>query len=200
MTKQQKPILFVDFDRTLFDTASFTEKLWEAVARRYGLDPAKAKAEGQAYFSYVGKLYDYDFFAHMRKMTGSSDAAIADAVREDLAGHDFRYADSAEAFAWLQAGHDVRILTFGNEPYQRLKLSLTPEFLNLPVMIIRESKADYLGWAHAAQQGWLVDDKPDQRLPLGFKEINLNRASDLPVAQQSGYVIVNSLKHVRNIL
>lgn len=197
---QQKPILFVDFDRTLFDTASFTTKLWEAVAKRYDLDAEKAKVEGEKYFTYVGRLYDYDFFAHMRKLTGLSDAIIADAIREDLAGHDFRYEDSAEAFAWLEAGHDVRILTFGNEPYQRLKLSLAPEFLSLPIMIIRESKADYLGWAHATQQGWLVDDKPDQRLPIGFKEINLNRASDLPVAQQSGYVIVNSLKHVRNIL
>lgn len=197
---QQKPILFVDFDRTLFDTASFTEKLWEVVGRRYGLDAEKAKTEGRAYFNRVGDLHDYDFFAHMRKMTGQSDASIADAVREDLAGHDFRYEDSAEAFVWSEVGHDVRILTFGNEPYQRLKLSLTPEFLNLPVMIIREPKADYLGWAHAAQQGWLVDDKPDQRLPAGFKEINLNRASELPITQQSGYVIVNSLKHVRNIL
>jgi hypothetical protein len=197
---QKTPILFVDFDRTLFDTAKFTTELWKAVARRYDLDTEKAKAEGQSYFSYVGNLYDYDFFAHMRSMTGQSDAAIADAVREDLAGQDFRYADSGEAFAWANEGHDVRILTFGNEPYQRLKLSLTAEFMDLPIMIIREAKGEYLGWAHAAQQGWLVDDKPDQRLPIGFKEINLNRASDLPIAQQSGYVIVNSLKHVRNIL
>lgn len=197
---QKKPILFVDFDRTLFDTASFTTKLWESVSRRYGLDAEEAKTDGQAYFSYVGKLYDYDFFAHMRKMTGSSDAGIADAVREDLVGHDFRYPDSDEVFTWAADGHDVRILTFGNEPYQRLKLSLTPEFMKLPIMIIREPKAEYLGWAHEAQQGWLVDDKPDQRLPVGFKEINLNRTSDLPIAQQSGYVIVNSLKHVRNVL
>lgn len=197
---QKKPILFVDFDRTLFDTASFTTKLWESVSRRYNLDAEKAKTEGQAYFNYVGNLYDYDFFSHMRKMTGSSDVGIADAVREDLAGHDFCYPDSDEPFAWADEGHDVRILTFGNEPYQRLKLSLAAEFMDLPIMIIRESKAEYLGWAHEAQQGWLVDDKPDQRLPVGFKEINLNRTSDLPIAQQSGYVIVNSLKHVRNVL
>lgn len=195
-----KPILFVDFDRTLFDTARFTTQLWEVVGRRYGIDVQAAKQEGKAYYNYVGRLYDYDFFTHMRQLTDESDSAILQAVCQDLAGQGFLYDDSDEAFAWDREGYDVRVLTFGNEPYQRLKLALAPRILELPVVIIRESKADYLASAHAMQQGWLVDDKPDQRLPAGFKEINLNRTADLPISQQSGYVIVNSLKHVRNIL
>jgi hypothetical protein len=196
-----KPILFVDFDRTLFDTNAFTTQLWQSVSHRYGVDIEKAKAESKAYFTYLGNLYDYDFFSHMRRITGLSDAAIEAAVHEDLAHQQFLYDDSDEVFAWQRAGHDVRILTYGNESYQRLKLGLVPTIVEkLPVVIIRERKADYLGTAHAEQLGWLVDDKPDQRLPIGFKEINLDRTAELPVSNSSGYVIVNSLTHVRDIL
>jgi hypothetical protein len=196
-----KPILFVDFDRTLFDTNAFTAQLWQSVNRRYDVDIELAKAESKAYFTYLGNLYDYDFFGHMRRITGLSDAAIEAAVREDLAHQQFLYEDSDAVFAWHRAGHDVRILTYGNEPYQRLKLGFTPAILeSLPVVIIRERKADYLASAHADQLGWLVDDKPDQQLPAGFAEINLNRTAELPVARGSGYVIVNSLTHVEDIL
>jgi hypothetical protein len=196
-----KPILFIDFDRTLFDTSAFTNDLWLSLATRYGIDAEQAKEEGKAYFNYVGNLYDYDFFGHMRRLTGESDAVIADAVIQDLAGRQFLFGDSDEVFAWQQAGYDVRILTFGNEPYQRLKFALTPGVVEkLPVVIIREPKADYLASAHAEQLGWLVDDKPNQRLPVGFTEINLDRTAQLPVSNGSGYVIVNSLTHVRNIL
>ena len=196
-----KPILFVDFDRTLFNTSAFTADLWLSLATRYGIDAEQAKEEGKAYFNYVGNLYDYDFFSHMRRLTGESDAAIAYAVTQDLAGRQFLFDDSDEVFAWQQAGYDVRILTFGNEPYQRLKFALAPGIVEkLPVVIICERKADYLASAHAEQLGWLVDDKPDQRLPIGFTEINLDRTAQLPVSNGSGYVIVNSLTHVRNIL
>ncbi len=196
-----RPILFVDFDRTLFDTAVFSDQLWRAMSRRYGIDPEVAKGESKAYFRYLGTLYDYDFFSHMRQTTGLSDGAIEAAVREDLAHQQFLYADSDEVFAWQRAGYDVRILTYGNEPYQRLKLGFAPQLLQkLPVVIIRERKADYLASAHAEQLGWLVDDKPDQRLPNGFKEIHLDRTAELPVNNGCGYVIVNSLTHVRDIL
>lgn len=196
-----KPILFVDFDRTLFDTNAFTTQLWQSVGRRYGVDIEQAKVESKVYFTYHGNLYDYDFFGHMRYITGLSDAAIEAVVREDLAHHQFLYDDSDEVFAWQRAGYDVRILTYGNESYQRLKLGFAPNIVEkLPVVIIRERKADYLASAHAEQLGWLIDDKPDQQLPTGFAEINLNRTAELPVARGSGYVIVNSLTHVRDIL
>jgi hypothetical protein len=196
-----KPILFVDFDRTIFDTTAFTTSLWRALVRQYSLDLEKTKEESKAYFTYVGSLYDYDFFGHMRQVTGLSDMAIGRVVQEGLAHQRFLFDDSDEVFAWQRAGHDVRVLTFGNESYQRLKLSFVPTLVEkLPVVIIRERKADYLATAHAEQSGWLVDDKPNQHLPLGFKEINLDRTAELPVTPGPGCVIVNSLTHVRNIL
>jgi hypothetical protein len=194
------PILFVDFDRTLFDTDRFVEVLWLVLSKAFGLASETLKSTQSDFFEYVDQQYDYDFFAHLHALTGEPHDTIRSRVKGDLVGMNFLFDDSGELRSWQGWGYDVRILTFGNEPYQRLKLDLAPDLKDVPIDIIQEPKRDFIARNYKGGRGWLIDDKIGQEIPKGFMEINIDRTALLPSRVQNGYGIVNNLKHVQDLL
>jgi cation diffusion facilitator CzcD-associated flavoprotein CzcO len=95
---------------------------------------------------------------------------------------------------------DVRILTFSAEWFQKFKLSLVPQLASLPYDIIQEAKGAYIAEHFPQAQGWLVDDKLDTDLPPGIRAIWLDRSKAMDIERQNDIIIVNSLKHVKEVL
>ena len=123
------PVRLFDFDRTLFDTGRFVEWLWGCLAMTYGIDAAVEKQRAKEFYDYDGEWYDYRFFDHIASLP-----AIAEPVDDfcqrcrDNAPEDFLFPDAAGVLGDIDG-----ILTFGNEAYQRFKLSFAPRLKDMPV-------------------------------------------------------------------
>lgn len=197
----ETPILFVDFDRTLFDSTRFSEAIGQVLQKLYGINQEEFIAKQSDFFTYHDEHYDYDFYAHAHDMTGETPERIRAILKTELGSASFLFDDYKELRKWQRAGYTVRILTFGNEAFQRLKLEYAKAISDVPGDIIQEQKRDFIAREHPDGHGWLVDDKPDQKLPKGFVEITLDRKAQLPKAIQTEYGgIVSNLTQVQDLL
>ncbi|HET6622664.1 MAG TPA: hypothetical protein VFG56_01890, partial [Candidatus Saccharimonadales bacterium] len=108
-------LLLVDFDRTLFDTSKFSETWWRWAAEHYDIDIASELGRMEEYFNYVGQWRSYDFYRHIDelKLDVPTDQLLKQA-RDDLAGHDFTYADAKTVFK-LKDQRAMELVTFGNQ-------------------------------------------------------------------------------------
>jgi hypothetical protein len=142
-------------DRTLFDTNRFVHDVWSLAGREYGIDAEAERQRTSSFYRYYGDWYDYQFFDHLAHAVGESfdrQSFIALAHRE-LRGS-YLYDDvTPEVIGLIDA-----ILTFGNEPYQSLKLSLCPQLDGIERHIILAGKGKYIAETFSVPTV-LIDDK-----------------------------------------
>jgi hypothetical protein len=195
-----KPLLLLDFDRTLFDTNVFRFTLWSALERLYGVDPEHEIEAARGFYSYNDELYDYNFFAHLSSLDLGDIEEVKSALHQALTGHRFLYQDAMSALN-LQDKYDIRILTYGNAAFQLFKISLCPELAAIPVETTLEHKGEYLKTHHEGEAIVLVDDKNlHGELPGNARFIHLDRASERTIATLSGETTVNSLAYLKEVL
>lgn len=193
-------ILFLDLDRTLFDTVRFVNVLWQTIGRAYTIDHEKQLATMLGWYKQVGELRYYRFEDHVQQATGQTADQVAVKIRPHLAAHDFLYPDTAEIKNWQARGdYTLRILSFGGEWFQKFKISLSPAIADLPADIILQPKNQFIATHFAGARGFLVDDKRNPHLPKGFTEVWLQRDT-LQNAKESSLIIVNSLIEVTEAL
>lgn len=180
-----KPLLLMDLDRTLFDTALFFERVWDHASARYGLDAEAEKAKASQFHRMYGDMYNYRLFDHLRSSVGPGfepDSFISGAVSE-LAGL-FVYPDVTPR---LMERVDA-ILTFGDRDEQMFKLALSPALQGVQVHAVLEPKGGYISRTFDVPVV-LVDDKDildEIRPPATF--IRIDRSSDGEGARR-GHVI-----------
>jgi hypothetical protein len=194
-----KPILFVDFDRTLVKTDRLIAASWQTIEKTYGIDTTSVLATLEDHYVHVGDLRYYHLDKHIEASLRRPADEVAAAIYPTLQKQDFAYADAKEIFAW-QDKYEVRILTFGAEWYQRFKLGLVPQFQNIPTDIILRPKGEFIAEQFGNRTGWLVDDKYNGGMPPGFTEIHLVRSSSLTNENKSGIIIINSLNALKELL
>lgn len=193
-------IVFVDFDRTLFNLDLFIEYIDSFLVTNFEVRPGDYVATISGY--YVGttsqgmRLYDHQ--SHIQELTGRSWQFVTQLIQEEIEkkGSNFYYHDS---FDFLLKGihekQDIRILTFGNKDYQGFKMATNPIFaqLGLKVYIVQESKGHFLQTHFPESQGILIDDMYPLELPEQWQHILMCRdtypAGVLPDTQK----IVTSL-------
>jgi hypothetical protein len=195
--QNRKSHVLVDLDRTLFDTGRFIDRVWTAIAKEYAVDSEYERQRSESFYTYYEDWYDYDFFNHIA--TISSIDSPQDEFEKRIRLHlteSFLFADAIETLSLYD-----EILTFGNESYQRFKLSVCPELQHLPVTIIREMKADYIT-RHYNPHVALIDDKNlASELPDWVDFFLIDREQQLPVVQHSTqFTSVSSLKELTTLL
>jgi hypothetical protein len=179
--------VYVDFDSTLYDTKRFGDDLWQAIATAYGVSVTELRADAKNYSAHP-ILGGYDFAAHMT--AHGLDPAQMWNVLSTLTHKDHLYEDSVEFIRVLRAnGYDPRILSFGEQRFQETKIRPTLTALtgsnpksqsqhqHLDYEIVSRPKSEHLTYNLPGERGVLVDDKPDQHLPLGFTEVHLDRGN-----------------------
>lgn len=194
-----KPLLLVDFDRTLFDTSAFVDWLWQAMEQVYGIDAAKEKERAKEFYIYSASWYDYLFFDHLRAIPQLSSSDLSEFIKrmQALPGTpDFLFPDGREIL-----GRCDEIVTFGNEPYQQFKLGFCPELASIPTRIIQTAKAQYIT-ANYHQSVVLVDDKHlEDELPEWVVFILIDRSEETPVRRhRDNFYSVNSLTELKHIV
>lgn len=192
-----KPLLLVDFDRTLFDTGAFVEALWSAISELYGVNKAHELTRAKQFYEYQGQWYDYDFYRHLSTIPEipQNTSVFEAAIRTRLSGDDFLFPDASGLIDAIDA-----IVTFGNEPYQRFKLSFCPQLHRVPTYIIQTGKGDFIRQRFGERPAVLVDDKRlETELPPSVQFIHLNRGQAQALVVHDAYASANSLDIVASL-
>ena len=187
----------VDFDRTLFDTASFFDWLWRTLANAHGVDGSVEMSRAKKFYVHSGDWYDYKFFDHIATIP-----ELQSIPRERLI--EKLHAATRPSFLFKDAAGVIdscdEIITFGNRDYQELKLGLCPEVSSLPVTIIQESKAQYIV-SHFKPPVMLIDDKHlEDELPEWVFFVLIDRQQSEPiVTHRPNFITINALRELTKL-
>lgn len=187
-------VVYLDLDRTLYNTDLGTELIWQQIASRYEfVNQEIERSRLGEFYLYDGGQYAYDLRAHLLDLRLQSDEVYAMLRSSDLADGRLEYDGVGELIEWLSQCGEVRVLTYGTEDYQQLKASLCPSLTGVEIITTLGSKGDYL-----ADKGevWLVDDKPlGGELPANVRFIQVllegqgDEVGDWPKATRLAEVI-----------
>jgi hypothetical protein len=193
-------VLFLDLDRTLFDTVSFMTTLWRALSDHYGQDYDHCMALVPQYYRAIGDYRYYDLKIHLQDGLGVDPEEAVAAVTPQLKNTDFTFPDASELHIWQKSDYEIRILTFGPAWVQQFKMRFAPSIAHLPIDIILEPKNEFIAREYADRNGLLVDDKRGLHLPPNFKEVWIDREHTMQNAQEYGIIYINSLTQVKELL
>lgn len=189
----------VDFDRTLFDTSRFFDKLWSCIAETYAIDLKIERERAKTFYRYTTEnWYDYDFFTHIGSIDAISDDQVTFTARmhQSLGSIDFLFEDVMSLLPLIDA-----VVTFGNVPYQQFKLSFCPTLASLSIHIISEDKAKFIEREFGDQQVILVDDKHlEDDVSNTVRFIHLDRGQRLPIEEHGNYISINSLSSIPELI
>ena len=189
------PSVYVDLDRTLFQT-SRTEEIWQAVEQLYpAIDANEQSARATEFHTDTPYGYCYDFFAQLKSLGIDSNDARRRLLTLPLADGRLQFDGEAELVAWLNERADVTILSFGKRDYQSFKQALCPALDGIPLETVMGSKGEWL-----ADKGecWLIDDKPQTDLPPNVRFIQVSLEGKEVVSQP--WLVLTSLADVKEYL
>ncbi len=193
-------IVFLDLDRTLFDTRQVIE-LWRELARHYKLDADKATSERSNWYVWTStETYYHDFSAQLRSYGIDPKEAMERIVKSALAEGEFEFPYADILVSSLKTLANVKVLSFGADDYQRMKAALCPSLHGIEVITTLEPKQTVLAKYAATNNCWLVDDKPIGRdMPNGVNFIQVALESEVPDFT-APWPIFTSLKDVKEYL
>ncbi|OYW85164.1 hypothetical protein B7Z17_02825 [Candidatus Saccharibacteria bacterium 32-49-10] len=180
---EQKPIVYLDLDRTVFQT-SLVGRMYGTIGELFEhVDAKKAYAEIKQYFVHTddGRYY-HDFSAHLEALGLVPEDVYTLLLESDLANGQMEFPGVAELVAMLEDVAEVRILTYGAADYQICKAGLCPSLAGIPIITTTRHKAEVL--AEFEEECWLIDDNPiGEELPnnVSFIQVDLERRGNTPV-------------------
>lgn len=173
-----KSIFYLDLDRTLFRTervGEFFPVLEQLYPQNTALHDGYALRE--QYFVFPQhkdgdeKTYYYDVARQLRDAGLDIEQALS-ALRTELGDGRFEHEGVRDFVRALQVHGVVKILTYGEDIYQRFKVSLCPSLAGLEVITTLEPKAKYLN-KHSVAGDWVVDDKIIDDLTTGIQTVHI---------------------------
>lgn len=192
--------VFVDLDRTLFDTDIFVASLWLILQKKYGVDAEAEKKRAPKFYTYDGDLYDYHFFDHLKQLNIGNDEAITLEMTLQLRNQFLLFNDVEEGLKVLDELGEFTILTFGNERYQKFKLSCVPELTRYPVVTVQQHKKHFFSHQYT-DPSILIDDKDlGGSLPEQVEFYRIDRMQPLPVMDHKGYKSIRRLQNIKEAL
>ena len=99
--------VYLDVDRTLFDTDLFDTLRWQLLEREYGVDVAERQRQ-PTFYSYRDDMWFYDFSAHMKDMGLPVDEVYERVRCSELADGRLEYPGVRELVEWVQTCGVVR--------------------------------------------------------------------------------------------
>ena len=181
------PLFFIDYDRTLFKTDAFKKQMFGALARKMQTSEKELTDAAKAART-DAKLGGFDYRAFIRDHGADVDE-YEEELRNVLRSDDHLYDDATKfTHELIKRGLHPTILTYGEYHFQYEKVLAFIEALGtdeyvVPIIVTNEPKGTYIARHYDKQQGILIDDKKDQRLPDGFEEVWLNRLDDTKASE-----------------
>lgn len=178
----QVKTVYLDLDRTIFRTKNI-DWIWQAICGRIPKMATKSISYdeiGSYYVSNSAGSY-YDFIQHINSY-GLSLTEVQSAVdAEGLGDGRFQYPGVSEVInTIIDLGLNCKVLTYGEDVFQRFKAGLCPSLVDIEIITMLSSKSDY--FENRPEGAILLDDKPIGReLPANvmfFQAINYNGLND----------------------
>lgn len=179
------PVFYIDLDRTVFRTDQVHE-LFAAIERLYPANAAIKRGydKRSAYYVFAHSAqgddttYYHDIVKQLRD-AGLDVAEVFHKLRTELGDGRFEYEGLAECVRTLQRYGTVKLLTYGEDAYQRLKAALCPSLHGIEVITLIGSKGEYLA-RHASAGDWLLDDKRIIDAPAAINVVHIQHAEQAP--------------------
>lgn len=184
------PTFYLDLDRTIFHTERIGE-LFPVLERLYPENAAlhDGYAHREQYFVFPHlddgdeKTYYYDLARQLSDAGLSLDEAFA-VLRTELGEGRFEFEGALGLVQALKKLGTVKILTYGEDVYQKFKASLCPSVAGLEVLTTVDPKVDYLN-AHAKAGDWIVDDKVLSGLNAEVRAVHIQHDEAKPADAHS---------------
>ncbi len=179
-----RPTFYLDLDRTLFRTDEIGAMFQKIGELHTEVDAEHGYAQREEYYVYPFKGQgDDDTYYHDVSAWLRANGLIPDEVYEKLAATEladgrFEYQGVAELVGMLQARGPVRVLTFGEDGYQRAKAALCPSLAGIEVITTTGRKGAWLA-THAVPGDWLVDDKIVTGIPHDIRFLQVLHGEDI---------------------
>lgn len=198
-------IIVFDFDHTLFDMMAMHEALGAAIGK-LGVNRDQYD---DAYLAVTHwKMFTPQALAQrLHKAYGTNMQAALDAMQGVAArSREFLYPDAAEALRRLkEAGHEIYILTRGDEDWQRMKVKhsgLAPYCVE--AFCLAQAKQEFLReWCIKHPGAVMVDDRPveikavhDLKLPIRLVRM---RRPDAKYADQDTPPTVEEIRNLEEL-
>lgn len=177
-----KPLLLVDLDTTLLNTADFWEDFASAVRAAADHSLQHLPLTPRAFAVGAGRMRHTNYTEILNQFN-ITHKKLKNTLARTRPRSTYLYPD---AHTWLANSQqfenvwDLRILTCGMKQYQKLKLETDPLLSNLPCEYVLTTKSEHIKHNYPNQTGVLVDDKPGQNLPPGWAEIRIDRYEQRP--------------------
>lgn len=193
------PKVYLDVDRTLFDTNKFDALRWQFLEGKYGVSAEKERARQREFYVELGGAETYDLAAHMACLGIDADE-VRDALRRsELADGRLEYTGVGKLVEWLGQHGSVALLTFGFEADQELKLALCPSLRDVETIITLETKNKF--FMQNSEPAVLLDDKPiGESLPPHVTFVQSTGYNDIASPEGAPWPVVRSLGEFREFL
>lgn len=195
-----KPVLLVDVDTTLFNTAEFWDDFVATVRTVAGPALHALPLSRDTFTKGFGRLR-YTNYSGILSTFNVTHEAVKSTLKQVGRSNEYVFDDAnrwLDTYPDMFAEWDVRLLTCGTKKYQQLKLQTHPVLATMACDFVTTAKADHIAAAFGARRGVLVDDKPGQRLPPGWCEVRIDRFGIRP--PDSEHAIVTSMGDVTHDL
>lgn len=193
-----RPLVYLDLDRTLFDTRK-VGLIWQELARHYDIDAKACANERSKFYVWDGPAsYCHDFSKQLRSYGLPVEEAYEKLENSELANGQMEFPYVNQLINTLSEKVNFRILTYGTDDYQRFKAALCPSLKGVEVVTTLQQKGDFL--RETAETCWLVDDKPiGKELPERVKFVQVALEMEVPDFT-APWPIFTSLKDVKEYL
>lgn len=183
--KPTRPTFYVDLDRTLFITDRVGE-IFDAIERLYpdnkhikgGYERRRTYCVFPRQLEGDDAMYYHDIVAQLRD-AGLDSNEVFTRLTDDICDGKFEYPGIAELIQTLQARGEVKILTYGEDLYQRFKVSLCPSLAGIEVVSTVEPKTQYLN-ENASAGDWIIDDKLMTDIKPGIRVVRIQHYPNVP--------------------
>lgn len=177
-----RPIVLLDYDRTIFDADRFFADAQQVLEHRYGLRTGQLTDEYIEYCQWQNGIRYYDLFRHIAAHTIDDHGAELVLARE-LSKNNYVYPDVLPFIEALQPLVErIAYLTHGTERYQQFKRRMAPRLPGLPFYVTLLPKGQFITEQCGVTQGIIVDDKPIPNLPGNFVQAWLGRPGQATAA------------------
>ena len=107
--------VYLDLDRTLFNTDLGVEIIWQEIATiSPDVDASKQLASRSNFYSYNDDAYAYDLASHIESLGLDSGFIFKRLQNAEIADGRLEYGGVAALVDWIRAsGGEVRVLTYG---------------------------------------------------------------------------------------
>lgn len=191
--------VYLDVDRTLFDTDAFDVLRWKFLEETYGVSAEKERARQREFYVELGGAETYDLAAHMEDIGIEADEVRATLRRSELVDGRLEYAGVGELVEWLGRHGSVKLLTFGFAADQEMKLALCPSLRGVEATITLESKDKF--FMQHPEPAVLLDDKPiGGSLPPHVTFVQSAGYNGIVPPEDAPWPVVQSLTDFRSFL